>query len=143
MTTQLHGWFSQHPDAVLEQEIFIETLEHAGHDLLTMLDGKTEFGFTDARKLVESAGRKAWRDNCAWTRRLEASTEDEFVKKLVGTLNEDLPQAVINSRRFEAILPPGWVSCRHRAEFGIPDKQTGSPDRIIFSANGKLHSLLS
>jgi len=143
MTTQLQGWFSQHPDAVLEQEMFILTLEHAGYNLLTMLDGKTKFGFADARKLVQSAGRKAWQDNCAWTRRLGASSEDEFVKKLVGTLNEDLSQAVINSRRFEAILPPGWVSCRHRAEFGIPDKQTGSPDRIIFSANGKLHSLLS
>ncbi|MFM7850408.1 MAG: hypothetical protein ACKO96_00470, partial [Flammeovirgaceae bacterium] len=66
-----------------------------------------------------------------------------FVKKLLGNFNEDLPQAVINSRRFEAILPPGWIVCRHRAEFGIPDMQKGSPDRVIFDASRKLQSLLS
>jgi len=143
MTTQLQNWLSQHPEAITDQKVLFLTLEHAGHNLLTFLDNKEEFGFVAARKLVESAGKKAWRDNCAWVRFWNSSTEKEFVKKLLGNFNEDLPQAVINSRRFEAILPPGWVKCRHRAEFGIPDMQRGSPDRVIFDATDILQSLLS
>ncbi len=140
--TKLQGWFSIHPDSLQEQRILVLTLEHSGLNLQDIIGEAKQFKFSHARAVVEKAAEKAYQDNCAWARS-GYSTQKKWVKKVLGNWFEYLAQAVVNSRRFTNQLPAGWATSRHRCEFGIPDLRRGTPDRVIFDANGQFHSAQS
>jgi hypothetical protein len=139
----MNNWFSKHPEAINEQEKLVIILEHAGHDLRNIIQEDIGFTLSDASRLVSKACSKAWAD------KLPVATsgfrfEKQFIQKITGAVYfEHLLDAVVNSRRFSALLPSGWVKSVHRAEFGIPESERGNPDRIIFDSKDKLQSLLS
>jgi hypothetical protein len=139
----MQNWFSKHPEAINEQEKLVIILEHAGYDLRNIIQEDIGFTLFDASRLVSKACSKAWTDKLP-VATSGFKTEKQFIQKITGAIYfEHVFDGVVNSRRFSALLPSGWVKSVHRAEFGIPESERGNPDRIIFDSKDKLQSLLS
>lgn len=133
----MQKWFSTHPEAIKELESLVIILEHSGYDLKTLVDNKNEFTEADATKIIRNAASKAWEDKLPVVRS-SFNNKASLLKKVEGVWYfEYLFDAVINSRRFEPLLPSGWVASIHRAEFDIPESDTGNPDRVLLNSKNK------
>ena len=112
----MNNWFSTHPEAINEQEKLVIILEHAGYDLRNIIQEDIGFTLSDAARLVAKACSKAWTDKLP-VATSGFKTEKQFIQKITGAIYfEHLFDGVVNSRRFAALLPSGWVKSVHRSE---------------------------
>lgn len=138
----MNNWFSQTPEAISEQELLVFLITDAGYDILDIVGNRTSFTYQDAKNIILNSSAKAWKDNKPYAKS-GFKNEKDFQRKMSGNFSEYLFDAVVNSRRFEPLLPANWAKSKHRSEFNIPDLSRGSPDRVIFDHQDKLYSLCS
>lgn len=134
-------WFSQHPEALDEQKAILEIFEHGGYTLDTITGINT---VQDIWTATWNLSIKAFNDKLPVSRHamFSAKTAEDFAAKIVGNVGEYLEDAVINSKQHGKLVPSHWCRSIHRAEFGIPDAELGSPDRIILDENNDPHCLV-
>ena len=135
------GWFSTTKEAIFEQRQLVAILEHAGVNLLDVVGPANKFSFDDGRALIEKSAKLAYKNKLPVAKGFRR--QRDFVNKMLGNWMEYQFDAVINSRRFSTLLPSRWVKSVHRSEYGIPDLERGSPDRIALDNNGDFNALIS
>lgn len=120
-------------DSLLELKQYTEVLESAGYTKQT-IDSWMPTTVDGAIQLLWSASVTA-HDSIGWAR--AQYSEKNFAQKMAGSILETLYEAVVNSQRYQRVLPGNPEYCYHRGDFRIPDKQTGSPDKIEVDTNGE------
>ena len=136
------GWFSSTPEAIDEQRVIVAVLEHCGVDIHDVIGDAEEFNLATGRNVIEKCAEQAWKTKAPFARKYGKKLSD-FKHKLLGNWMEYLCDAVVNSQTCIKLLPKNWVTSKHRSEFGIPDLERGSPDRLLFDEHGQFHSLVS
>ena len=120
-------------DSLLELKQFTEVLEQSGYTKDT-IDDWSPTTVDGTIHILEKAAEKAYRSgNLPW---VVATSKEKFVKKMYGSIFETLWEAIVNSQRFQRILPGQPEFCYHRGDYGIEDLETGSPDKIIRLQDG-------
>lgn len=132
-------WFSETSESLLEQEVILEILKFAGYDLSKL---QTEVNTIDKLfSVVWDSAIKSHKANIPLSRHsifgsVDRNTTKNFARKCVGTVGEYLLDAVVNSKQHGKLVPSNWVRSVHRSEYGIPDLDLGSPDRVILDIGG-------
>lgn len=140
------NWFSNCPEARLEQEVLLAVLKYAGYDL-----GKLQKEVNNVDKLfsvIWESAIKAHKGHLPLSKHasfgsIGKNTAKNFARKCVGNIGEYLLDAVVNSKQQGKLVPTNWVKSVHRAEYGIPDLELGSPDRIILDIANNPFTLAS
>lgn len=131
-------WFSTHDEAVKELNAFKSILEADGFNLDRL---KKEINTVDkCFDRIHKSAITAYQRDLPVTK--DASFyvtgrmgKKAFARKMLGNFGEYLLDAVVNSKQKGHLVPPHWCRSVHRAEYGIGDLETGSPDRIILDIN--------
>jgi len=132
-------WFSSHDEAVKELNAFKAILEADGFDLARL---KKEVNTVDkCFDRIHKSAIEAYQCDLPVTK--DASFyvsgrmgKNSFARKMLGNFGEFLLDAVVNSNQKGHLVPSNWCRSVHRAEYGIGDLETGSPDRIILDIDG-------
>jgi len=131
-------WFSSHDEAVKELNAFKSILESDGFNLARL---KKEVNTVDkCFDRIHKSAITAYQCDLPVTK--DASFyvsgrmgKHAFARKMLGNFGEYLLDAVVNSNQKGHLVPSNWCRSVHRAEYGIGDLETGSPDRIILDIN--------
>jgi hypothetical protein len=132
-------WFSDTPEALLEQETLLAVLKYAGYDLARL---QAEVNTSDKLfSVVWDSAIKAHNGNIPFSKHavfgpVERNTAKNFARKCVGTMGEYLLDGIVNSNQQGKLVPPNWIRSVHRSEYGVPDLDMGSPDRVILDIAG-------
>lgn len=139
-------WFSEQQDALIEQETLLAVLKNSGYDLSKL---QTEINTVDKLfSTVWDSAIKAHKAGIPLSKHAifgsaERNTANRFARKCVGTIGEYLFDGIINSKQHGKLVPPNWTRSVHRSEYGIPDIEMGSPDRIILDITNTPFALIS
>jgi hypothetical protein len=139
-------WFSKQPESVLEQEALVLILKNAGYSVDKL---QSEVNTVDKLfSTVWNSALKAHKDGLTITKHssfgdAKRNTAKNFARKMVGNAGEYLLDGVVNSKQHGKLVPSNWSRSVHRAEYGVPDLEQGSPDRVILDIHGNPFVLAS
>ena len=121
-------------DSILETKQYVEILESAGYTKETIDDWMPTTVLGTIQLLYKASERAHKSGDLPWA--LQYSLK-KFCNKFSGSIKETLYEAIVNSQRFQRLLPGQPEHCFHRGEFKIADLEFGSPDKILLLSNGE------